>query len=93
MPDPLPEPPEDYESLASLFPALPKERVSSRLFRIHRIGSEPEWFGTSGSYRWDPPPVKPWKVSTIFMGSVGLGRTALGSGRVRWILLAELDAL
>jgi hypothetical protein len=54
-PTPLPEPPADYGTLAESFPALPKEHLPPVLYRVHQIAHEPEWFGTSGNYRWDPP--------------------------------------
>ncbi|HEY5272774.1 MAG TPA: RES family NAD+ phosphorylase [Acidimicrobiales bacterium] len=72
MPDRLPGPPEDYEALASSFPVLPKERVSSRLFRVHKMGNEPEWFGTSGNYRWDPPPTAADLFGTCYVGTAAL---------------------
>lgn len=51
----LPEPPDDYGVLAERFPALPKEQLPADLYRVHQVVHEPEWFGTSGGCRWDPP--------------------------------------
>lgn len=54
-PRPLPEPPDDYGVLAERFPVLPKEQLPPILYRVHQVVHEPEWFGTSGDCRWDPP--------------------------------------
>jgi hypothetical protein len=33
-----------------------KNQLPARLYRIHQAVHEPEWFGNSGDFRWDPPP-------------------------------------
>lgn len=56
MPNPLPDPPADYSILASRFPRVPKEQLPDVVYRVHQKAHEPEWFGTAGGMRWDPPP-------------------------------------
>lgn len=53
---PLAEPPADYDELAGAFPQLIKERLPELVFRVHRLGREPEWFTDGAGFRWDPPP-------------------------------------
>ena len=50
----LPEPPADYGFLTG-FPVLDNDDIPRPLYRAHRVGNEPEWFGTFGAMRIDPP--------------------------------------
>ena len=54
-PEPLPEPPTNSGDLAARFPVFPKSRIPQYAYRVHRVDREPEWFGSSGDFRWDPP--------------------------------------
>jgi hypothetical protein len=68
-PNALGEPPDDYGALAVSFPELPKERLPAILYRVHQIINEPEWFGTSGDHRWDPPAGAPESFGTCYTGT------------------------
>ncbi len=54
-PQPLPEPPADYALLVD-FPVRPKGQVPHYVYRVHRMVNEPEYFSSSSTWRWDPPP-------------------------------------
>lgn len=68
-PEALPEPPRDYGLLAERFPVLPKERLPAVLYRVHQMVHEPEWFGTSGGCRWDPPADAAELFGTCYTGT------------------------
>ena len=68
-PDALPEPPGDYGLLAARFPVLPKDRLPAVLYRVHQVIHEPEWFGTSGGCRWDPPAQSAEPFGTCYTGT------------------------
>jgi hypothetical protein len=65
----LPDPPDDYGLLAERFPVLPKERLPAVLYRVHQVVHEPEWFGTSGGCRWDPPTEAAELFGTCYTGT------------------------
>jgi len=67
-PNPLPEPPSDYATLAD-FPALAKERLPEIVYRVHQIRHDPEWFGSSGEARWDPPEAAAGLFGTCYTGT------------------------
>ena len=64
----LPEPPADYGSLTG-FPLLDKDDVPRPLYRVHRVGNEPEWFGTSGTMRFDPPAAAGGLFGTCYLAA------------------------
>ena len=54
-PEPLPQPPSDRACLAD-FPTVPKEKLPDKLWRMHKVDNEPEYFATRPDRnRWDPP--------------------------------------
>jgi len=67
-PEPLPLPPDDY-GLLSQFPLLPKDRIPERLYRVHRVDREPQWFGTSGTMRFDPPDAAAKLFGTCYLAA------------------------
>jgi hypothetical protein len=48
---------------------LPKEQLPPVLYRVHQIVHEPEWFGTSGDCRWDPPAEVAELFGTCYTGT------------------------
>ena len=64
----LPEPPADYGFLTG-FPVLDKDDIPRPLYRVHRVGNEPEWFGTSRTMRFDPPAAARGLFGTCYLAA------------------------
>ena len=90
-PSPLPEPPADYGSLAS-FPTLAKELIPSPLYRVHKMEDEPEWFGSSGAHRWDPPPAAVDLFGTCYLGTAALTSLMETFGELPIVTQETVDA-
>jgi hypothetical protein len=90
-PEALPELPDDYATLVD-FPVLAKERLPGMLFRVHQLRHDPEWFGSSGTYRWDPPEAAAGLFGTCYMGTDPVTAVMETFGDLPIVTQATVDA-
>jgi hypothetical protein len=69
-----------------------KERLPEILYRVHQIRHDPEWFGSSGAYRWDPPQAAAGLFGTCYTGTDEITAVMEAFGDLPVITQGAVDA-
>lgn len=86
-------PPDDPAGLAG-FPLVPKEKTPDRLYRVHRVDRDPEWFAGGDAldgWRWDPPVGSPEAFGTCYTATDPLGACLETFGAFPIISQSDVD--